>query len=213
MDTASNTREGLLERHSPSLFFGAGVLLTGYAILNGVEATTTTTVEPNLFELGYVLGFLGLIGLYPRLVGRQPWLARVGGGAAMSGAVAISAFNVGHLAEIAGITPDGLPGTSVFIVMALVGFVLGYLAIGAAVLYSNAYSRRLGLVLSVPGVIVLIMLAHIAAGFDSPETAFVISAGQAMTHLAIGATLRAEAEVADDEEVDAEADADAAASD
>lgn len=202
----------MLEGHSGVLFLAAGMLLTGYAALNGVEAFTAATVEPNLFEFGYVLGFLGLLGLYPRLVDRQPWLARVGGGAAVSGAVAITAFNVGHLAEIAGVVSEGLPGMSVFIAMALIGFVFGYLATGTAVLRSNVYPRLYGLVLLVPGGVVVLMLVHIAAGFDSLETAFVISAGQAMTHLAIGATLRAEAEATDGDEVDAEADADAAAS-
>ena len=201
----------LLEGHSAALFLAAGVLLTGYAALNGVEAFTATAVEPNLFEFGYVFGFLGLLGLYPRLVDRQPWMARLGGGAAASGAVAISAFNVGHLAELVGVVSDGLSGMPLFIVMALVGFVVGYLAIGTAALRSDGFPRRYGAVLLVPGVIVIFMLAHIAAGFNSLETAFVISAGQAMTHLAIGTTLRAAAEAADDEE--AEADVDAAASD
>lgn len=202
----------LLEGHSAVLFLVAGVLLIGYAALTGVEAFTTATVEPNLFEFGYVLGFLGLLGLYPRLVDQQPWLARVGAGAAVSGAVAISAFNVGHLAEIGGLVSNGLPGRPGFVVMALIGFVFGYLATGTAVLRSAVYPRLYGLVLLAPGVVVVLMLVHIAAGFDSAETAFVISTGQAMTHLAIGATLRAKAEAADAEEVDAEADADAAAS-
>lgn len=95
--------------------------------------------------------------------------------------------------------------------MALVGFVLGYLAFGATSLRSDVYSRTIGLVLLVPGIIVVLMLAHIAVGLDSPETAFVISAGQAMAHLAIGATLRAEAESADSEEMEAEAASDATA--
>lgn len=211
MNARTNPFE-LIEGHSAVLFLAAGVLLTGYAALNGVEAFTAATVEPNLFEFGYVLGFLGLLGLYPRLVDRQPWLARIGGGAALSGAIAITAFNIGHLVEIAGVVSDGLPGMPVFIAMALVGFVFGYLATGTAVLRSDVYPRLYGLVLLVPGVVVVLMLVHIVAGFDSLETAFVISVGQAMTHLAIGATLRADGEAADGEEVDAEADADAAAS-
>lgn len=199
-----------LEKHSSTLFLVAGVLLVGYAGLNGIKAFTTVPVEPNLFEFGYVIGFLGLFGLYPRLADRQPWLARVGAVAAVSGAIAISGFNVRHLAGLAGVASDG-PPRPVLIFMALAGFVLGYLALGAASLRSDVYPRTIGFVLLVPGIIVVLMLVHVAAGLDSLGTAFVISAGQAMAHLAIGATLRAEAESADSEEMEAEAASDATA--
>lgn len=208
---ATAKQETSLEKHSPTLFLVAGVLLTGYAVLNGIKAFTVMAVEPNLFEFGYVIGFLGLFGLYPQLADRRPRLAHTGAVAAAFGAVAISAFNIGELAKLTGIAPNGLPGMPVFVFMALIGFVLGYLAFGVASLRSNVYSRSIGIVLLVPGIIVILMLAHIAAGLDSLETAFVISAGQAMAHLAIGATLRAEAKQADYEDIEGETASDATA--
>lgn len=211
MSSATTAQGNALETHSPILFLVAGVLLIGYASLNGMAAFTGTAVEPNLFEFGYVIGFLGLLGLYPRFVDRQPWLTRAGAVAAVFGTIAISAFTIRNLAGLAGGASDGLLGRPVFVVMALVGFVCGYLAFGAASLRSDIQSRTVGLVLLVPGIIVVFMLAHIAAGLDSPATAFVVSAGQAMAHLAIGATLRAEAESADSEEMEAEATSEATA--
>lgn len=199
-----------LDRHSPRLFLVAGVLLVGYATLNGVTAVTGAPVEPNLFEVGYAVGFLALLGLYPRVADRQPWLARAGAAAALLGALAIAAFTVRGLAVLAGVADVTAPNT-VFIGMALVGFVLGYIAFGAASLRAGALSRTTGLALLVPGAIVVLMLAHIAAGLDSPATAFVISAGQAMAHLAIGATLLAEGESTETEDAEPSPDSDAIA--
>lgn len=192
-----------LEERTPSLFLVAGVVLVGYAALNGIWAVTGSRVEPNLFEVGYVLGFLGLVGLYPQFAGRQPWLGRIGAVAAVLGAVAIAAFNVRHVAELAGLVSEA-PPEPLFVSMTLVGFVVGYLAFGVAALRSEAYSGRSSLLISVPGFVVVLMLVHIALGWNSPSTAFVISAGQAMAHLAIGASLRAGAESAEREGEDVE---------
>lgn len=71
----------------------------------------------------------------------------------------------------------------------LVGFILGYFSFSIAIFRTDRYPRRIGFVLSVPEGIVVLMLVHIAAGYASPTSAFVISAGEAMAHLAIGATL------------------------
>lgn len=191
-----------LERWSPRLYLIAGAVLVGYAALNGVEAFTATTFEQKIFEAGYVAGFLGLLGLYPSLAERSPWLARIGAVTAVLGLVAFSVFTVGNLAELVGLTSGDPPGWLVFTVMAAVGFVVGYLAVGSAVLRSGAYSRPVGLLLLLPAVIIVLMLASIVTGLASPESVFVVSAGQAMTHLAIGTTLRDETESAEREEAE-----------
>lgn len=200
MTFAITKRGNWLEERSPTLFLVAGVVLVGYATLNGLEAFTAATFEQKLFEAGYVVGFLGLLGLYPRLADQRPWLARVGAAAAALGLIAFSVFTANNVAELTGLASGDPPGWVVFTAMAVVGFLVGYLAIGVAVLRSAAYSRTVGLLLLVPGIIIALMLAHIAAGLDSPETAFVVSAGQAMAHLAIGSTLRAKAVGADSDE-------------
>lgn len=200
-----------LERHSPTLFLVAGILLVGYATLNGVTALTVRAVEQNPFQFGYVVGFLGLLGLYPRIGDVNPWLARVGGVAAVLGLVGISAITIGALTDFGAGSTESVPVGPLFIGMTLIGFVVGYLAFGVASLLSGRSARITGLVLVVPGVIVVLMLGHIAAGLDSEGTAFVISAGQAMAHLAIGATLRSEADSADLEEAESDAPTDATA--
>ncbi len=184
-----------LESRSGTLFLAAGVLVVFYAGLHGIEAASDMVLEPNPFEFGYVVGFLGLLGLYPAVADESPWLARAGAGAALLGMIGLSAFTVLHLAELAGVvTPSSSPEQpgyfGVFTLFALTGFVVGYLSIGVASLRRNVHSRTVGFLLLAPGIIVVVMIVQIVIGWTSQLQAFVISAGEAMAHLAIGATLR-----------------------
>lgn len=190
-----------LEARSPTLFLVAGALLVVYAAVFGTITFADPVVEQNVFKIGYVFGFLGLLGLYPTVVGRNPRLARVGAVAAALGLVAISAFTTNDLAVLAGLVSGGDPGWYVFFIpLALIGFLVGYLAFGVASLRSDVFPPVIGLVLLVPGLIVIVMLALILAGYADDQSAFVISAGEALAHLAIGATLRTKSSVADRDE-------------
>lgn len=188
----NNTRWKKLEERSSTLFLAAGVVLVFYGAFNGIEAFTDVAVPTNIFESGYVFGFLGLLGLYPALAEKQPLLARAGlvaGAVGLLGVVLVSLRSFGHLV---GLVPEYPAGWWAIIILLLIGFIVGFISVGLAVLRSDAYSRTAGLVLLTPGVIVVVMLIHIAAGLNRPATAFVISSGQAMAHLAIGATLHQE---------------------
>jgi hypothetical protein len=121
--------------------------------------------------------------------------------------VGLSVITGYNLAEFLGMLSGGLLAGPVFIVLTLIGFTVGYLAVGVASLRAGVHSRTVGLVLLVPGVIVVFMIIHILAGYASPETAFVISAGEAVAHLAIGTTLRTETGSSDPEEAEGVADA------
>jgi hypothetical protein len=193
-----------LEARSPTLFLVGGGLVVVYAGLHGIEAATDMVMKPNPFEFGYVIGFLGLLGLYPTMVDERPWLARAGAVAAVLGIVALTAFTVIHLADLAGLfssDPAAMPSWfNVFIPLALIGFVVGYLAFGVASLRSGVHSRTVGLLLLVPGLIVVWMIIQTTAGYFDELTAFVVSAGEAMAHLAIGTTLRAKSSAADRDE-------------
>jgi hypothetical protein len=68
----TNAHRKSLEDHSPTLFLVAGVLLIGYAALNGVGAFTDMTAYPVLFQFGYLIGFLGLLGVCHALADRSP---------------------------------------------------------------------------------------------------------------------------------------------
>lgn len=190
------------------LFLVAGGVLAVYATANGLWAFTDMVTEQNTLEIGYVLGFLGLLGLYPSLAGRSPRLARAGAVAAVCGIIGISFVSLNDLVQLTGIISGNLPGWSFFRFLPLVGFLGGYLSFGLASLRSAAYSQSISVLLLLPGLIVVVMLVHIVAGYASDLTAFVISAGEAMAHLAIGASLRTKSE-GDSQDVSA-GDADAA---
>lgn len=181
---SSGPRRGwkTLERWSPWLFLTAGLLLAVYALLNGLEASTDMTFEQKGLEVAYVLGFLGLLGLYPKTVDRRPWLVRVGAIAAGLGVIAFSVFTLNNVAEFAGLVSGDPPGWSIFAMMAAVGFILGYFAFAAAVLRSNSLPKIIGLVLLVPPIVIVFMIAHLAVGMDSPGSVFVVSAG----HVVLG---------------------------
>jgi len=107
----------------------------------------------------------------------------------------LSAFTALHLAVLAGIVAAGGPTWfAIFIPLPLIGFVVGYLSIGIASLRTDAHPQLVGLLLLAPGVIVVVMLIQMFAGWTSEFQAFVISAGEAMAHLAIGATIKTDSD-------------------
>lgn len=196
MVSTGTSRWDALEQWSPTLFLVCGSVLVVYAAFMGLWAFADLVPEGHGLEVGYVLGFLGLLGLYPSLVRRSPWLARIGAVAAGCGVVAILYVSVNDYVHLAGLTSENLPGWRVLRLLPLVGFIPGYFCFGIASLRSNVYSRRAGLLLLTPGVITVLMLVSIVTGhplLDRFQTVFVVSAGEAMAHLAIGATLQTEA--------------------
>jgi hypothetical protein len=191
----STERWRSLEAWSPTLFLVAGVILVGYATVNGVSAFTDLTIEQDIFEFGYVLGFLGLLGVYPRLADRSPKLARAGAVAALLGLIAFIGVTLTNVGYAMGVLSTERPAWyPVVIVFGVAGFVPGFLLFGVASLRTGAHPRIVGVLLLVPGIIIALMLVHIYAGLDSPVTVFVVSAGQAMSHLAIGTTLETASE-------------------
>lgn len=191
---------GWLERRSPALFLAAGVLLVGYAARNGIVATTGAAGAPGsdvLGPAGFVLGFVGLLGLYPALVDRRPALARVGAGCATLGAVGFAAITLHGLAAIAGVASPSVPGGLLLAVA--VGMLAGYPSFAAATRRGADGARTVGLLLVLPAVVFGAMLSqpfvYGALGVFSESTMawsnVGISSAQALAHLAIGYTLRA----------------------
>jgi len=216
METVSTERWETLERWTPRLFLLSGGILVIYATFMGLWAFADLVPEGHGLEIGYVLGFLGLIGLYPSLVRRSPWLARVGAVAAGCGVFAILYVSVNDFVHLAGLTSGNLPGWQFLRLLPLVGFILGYLPIGTASLRSDLYPRTVGLLLLLPGIITVLMLVSIVTGhplLSRLQTVFVVSAGEAMAHLAIGTTLQTRASSTDDEEQSTEGDSEVVAHD
>lgn len=197
----------VLERWTARLYLIAGVVLTVYAAINGLAVFMEAPVTPRVLQAGYIAGFLGLLGIYPRVAHRRPWLARAGAATAVIGVVVFTISTLNNLADLAGLTVGGLPGMSIVTAMGILAFVAGYPLVSVAVLSSGTYTRTVGLLLLAPAVIIVFMLATIVTNLVSPATVFVVSAGQAMTHLAIGSTLKIQTDSTDRNEAESPTDA------
>jgi drug/metabolite transporter superfamily protein YnfA len=116
---------------------------------------------------------------------------RVGSICAALGAVAFSVFLVANLGEIAGgLSPEPPDWAVVFLVMAAIGMIPGYLSFAVATVRAGDQSRMLALLLLAPLAVFATMLTTSRLGYFPQWLAFAISSGQAVAHLAIGVSLR-----------------------
>lgn len=193
--------EGLLARIeplSPTLFIVAGALSIVYTAFWALEmfaGIDYPILRDVVFRVpAYVIGFVALAGLYPSLADRSPKLALVGAVFAILGVVGWVVDGLGgtsrSLAVYLGAEPPAWLGA--FGVLIMLGFVLGHLSYGAASLRTGVYSRAVGLALLSPLAVMVLNISIVAAGLTSPGARFVVSAGFALAHLAIGVSLRAD---------------------
>lgn len=203
MRTAESGPLKVLESWSPTAFLLAGVLLLGFVVLSGITAFTEVLAGVNRALVGAAVvgsGFLGLIvavvgllGLYPRLREPAPRLSRAGLGAllgALTGIlVVIGTIAVVGPPEAPGDVPSFVP--PIFILSGVL-IMLGYALFAAASLRTSTPSRRIGLLLAVPAVVLLWHYAALAA-FGSQHVFEVLDYTViSSTFLAIGYLLRAQ---------------------
>lgn len=195
-------RDGVLarlDRGSPTLLLVGGGILVVYAILHGMEAFLDMSypmVRDGIIRpVGYIIGFVGVIGLYPSLGDRSSKLAGVGAIFTSLGAVGwfVSGF-VGSsrgLAAHLGMDPPAWLGA--FGLLIALGFVFGFPALGVASLRTGVYSRSVGLLLLAPLVVMAANVAFVAGEFvDLAVGRFVVSTGDALIILALGILLSIE---------------------
>lgn len=198
MADISTQRGETLEQWSATAFLAGGAILVGFAVSLAVIGILDGSAPSNIFGgLGYMLAFLGLLGLYPGLADRSPRLARAGAVFAALGTVGFSLTFVAGVTEFMGID---LPAwVSDAQLLNIIGLVLGFLTVGVASLRTEAHSWLLGLLLLVPAVIFAMNLVRVGVlGPFTPSWApFLLGSMQALTMLAIGYLLRTEPTTAD----------------
>lgn len=186
-----------LEPRSPLLFVVAGVLLAGYAALNGIAAATDMAfgaLEDVVGPAGFVVGFAGLAGVYPRVADRRPRWATLGLCGAIVGGVAFGLIVLEGVLGVAGITTPNWTGA--FTLLVIIGLIPGYLSMGVASLRS-ALPTPTAVLLLAPAIIFAAMLVQavlfVQFSLFSPSTlqwsAVAISSGQSLAHLGLGKTL------------------------
>lgn len=190
-----------LESWSSAAFLLAGGLLLLFVVLSGLGAFTdvfgkgavvgAAVVGSGLF--GLILAVIGLLGLYPQLSEAAPWLSRGGLG---SLALALTGI-LGVISTLAVVGPPEAPGDvpsfvpPIFISSGVL-IMLGYALFAAASIRTETPSRRIGLLLTVPGIV--LFWHYIALTAFGSQTVFEIIDYTIIstTFLTIGFLLRTE---------------------
>lgn len=175
-----------LERRRGTVFLVAGGLLVVFAVNTGARTflgQSYPLVQSFVAPAGFLVGVVGLLGLYPALADRTPMLARAAGLLAGITAVYWLLIIAGSVADVAGILADSEDALPVaFFVGVYVAMFLTYSVVGAVSLYGGVRSPVVGLLVLGPAAMFLLLMTRAAPNF-------IIDAGHALFHLGIGAAL------------------------
>jgi hypothetical protein len=149
-----------LERWSPTVFLVAGVLLLGYAIIQGVRTFAGAVVPSALVTayggIGLLVPVVGLLGLYPRLRDHTPRLSLAGVVVTiLSGLltlalllwVVVTTLQMGRLPEI---PADAPAWTAAALLLGFLLLAVAFLLFGVASLQTPVVSRTVAFLLLVP---------------------------------------------------------------
>lgn len=188
--TGSNRIFEPIGERTSVLFFVAGGLFVLFAASHGVEAFMNRAAPKDVFgPAGFAFAFVGMLGMYPTLADRSPWLSLAGAVFASLGVIAASVTAVWHVGlwVVPAVTPAYV---SVFAGGMVLGQFLGYTPFGIASLRAGAHSRTVGLLLVAVPTVLAVMIATVAMGYATSGSAVILGSAQALIHLAIGVTLR-----------------------
>ena len=183
-----------LETWSPTAFLVGGGLFVVFTAILGADAFTGMTlrgVQEAFGAGGWALAFVGLLGLYPSIADDAPWLSRVAAAVLGLGAVGATATAIEGFAGLAGLTG---PPPSWFVALnapIILGILVGFTAVGVAVLRTGARSRRLAVLILSPAAVFLVNFVRVPVlgAWTPPWAPFVLGAGQALALLSIGYVL------------------------
>jgi hypothetical protein len=203
MSTVDTRWLGPLGEWSARLFalggamFAVSAALTLVAIVTG-DVQSSMVLGEAFIAAGWIAPLLGLVGLYPVVADRTPWLGRAGVGFALVGVVAFIYLTVASLlAFVRGLAITEIPIPLAVLLPGIVaGSLLAFGSFSVASLRSGAHSRPVGILMLVPSAIFvtnfLILPAILGPGPNPPEVGFVITGLLTLAMLAIGYGLRAE---------------------
>lgn len=192
--TEQNGPLTVLEARTPVVFFVAGVLMVAFAVntyLKTFVGTSYPVIQNAVAPFGFLVGVVGLFGLYPAIADPAPRLARVAGAVATittAGWVIILLNSIGRLAGVLS-EPEGPLAMAPIVV--IVSMILAFALFGTTSLYTGAHSRLVGGLLLVESTMFLVLLARVAPYL------LLIDIGHIVAYLGLAITLRATAVTAD----------------
>lgn len=175
------------------MFLIGGCLMMGHAGVLGVRAFSDLTTPPDLFApVGHLVALVGLVGLYPLLVDRWPWMTRTAVAVAVVAIVSWGVMTASRLLTVVGAGgSDMLPGAVVGLMF--VSTVLTYFSFGVVITRVSAVAWRVGLLaLTVAALLVGVLVASVVIGVAALE-GFVVAVGLSLTMVSMGYTLRTRA--------------------
>lgn len=186
-----------LEGRSSTAFLIAGMLFVADAALVGsviVSAGEELMLLGQAFiAAGWTAGFVGLLGIYPTLAEQRPRMARVGAVLVGIGVVVFVVMGVASIGYFTNVLSGDLSAlVPIFLPGVIIGSVLGFLTFGVTTLRSDVYSRTVGVLFVVLGLIPVVNITSGIAGIQSMTATLTIVVGLAIVNVAIGFRLRIE---------------------
>jgi hypothetical protein len=214
MATISTEQWESLEKRRSTAFLIGGLILGVDAALLAVSIHTTTEFPQELGQAlvgaGWTAAAVGLLGLYPDLIGRSRRLVQAGTVFAVIGAITYAAMGVTSFGYFAGLLSGELSAVVMFFLPGVfLGTVFGFGAFGIASLRAAGSSRRVGLLLLVLPVTFLFNIGTGIAGFDSLTKVLVVVCVLFLAMLTIGYLLRTGGVSVEHEQIEATSDSSA----
>lgn len=180
---------------TPSAFVLAGTAFVVFAALWAAGAASGFEPRPAVDVVGpagWAAAFVGLLGLYPRLVGQSPWLSRAAAFFAAVGLVGASVTVLANAGQFVGVVGEPPAWFAALNLLLFVGIIPGFFSFAVAVLRTDARSRAVGLLLLAPAALFVLNVVRVTTlGPRAPTGApAVLGFGQAVVLLAIGLRLR-----------------------
>jgi hypothetical protein len=194
---------GWLEQRASALFLVAGglaVVFGANTALRTFVGTSYPIVQDVIGPIGFLVGVIGLFGLYPALADRTPTLARVAAAVAVVPAVGYLAIVVMGIGSTAGVLSYPTGPLAAIPIVVIVTMVLAFGLFGVTSLRAGVRSRVVGALLLVESVMFLLLILNVVP--------FVlIDVGHVLAYLGVGVTLWTEGVPAGSAEPVADADA------
>lgn len=170
-----------LAERSHVLFLIAGSLMTVFAVNTYLKTFTGTSypvIQGIVAPTGFLVGVVGLFGLYAGLDDRSHAVARVG-------VVVTAVATVGWIAVIvASVVLGGEPGGALVVVPlgTIVSMSIAFALFAGVSIRAGDYSRVVGMLLLLESVMFLLVIAGVPG--------YLIDSGHVIAYLGIGITLR-----------------------
>lgn len=171
------------------LMFIPKMIIEAADIVRGVERFWT--LARVFLGAGWTAAFLGLLGFYPSLDDKRPWLARVGAFFAVIGGITMTVMAIASLGYFTGILNGEITDVLMYFIPGVFGgIVLGFGTFGIASLKTNIYSQGIGLLFLLLPLTFLFNLSSPFIGFATLTKSLIIILILTLAMLTIGYLLR-----------------------